>query len=54
MELAGERLPAWMARGLLTDKLMDVDHLVGAVDELVRFGSSASVPILSITPRRPI
>jgi NAD(P)-dependent dehydrogenase (short-subunit alcohol dehydrogenase family) len=54
MELAGELFPAWTARGLLTDKLIDVDHLVGAVDALVRFGSSASVPTLAITPRRPI
>jgi NAD(P)-dependent dehydrogenase (short-subunit alcohol dehydrogenase family) len=54
MALAGELFPAWTARGLLTDKLIDVDHLVGVVDALVRFGSSASIPTLAITPRRPI
>jgi NAD(P)-dependent dehydrogenase (short-subunit alcohol dehydrogenase family) len=54
MELAGELFPAWTARGLLTDKLIEVDHLVGVVDALVRFGASASVPTLAITPRRPI
>jgi NAD(P)-dependent dehydrogenase (short-subunit alcohol dehydrogenase family) len=54
MELAGELFPVWTARGLLTDKLIEVEHLVGAVDALVQFGSSASIPTLAITPRRPI
>jgi NAD(P)-dependent dehydrogenase (short-subunit alcohol dehydrogenase family) len=54
MQLAGELFPTWTARGLLTDKLIEVDHLVGAIDALVRLGASATVPTLAITPRRPI
>jgi NAD(P)-dependent dehydrogenase (short-subunit alcohol dehydrogenase family) len=52
--LAGEMFPTWMARGLLTDKLMDIDHFVDAVDGLLRCGSSANIPTVAITPRRPI
>lgn len=54
MELAGELFPAWTARGLLTDKLMDVDHFVSSVDSLVRCGSTVSIPTVAVTPRRPI
>jgi NAD(P)-dependent dehydrogenase (short-subunit alcohol dehydrogenase family) len=54
MDLAGELFPAWTARGLLTDKLMDVDHFVSSVDALVRCGSTVSIPTIAITPRRPI
>ncbi len=52
--LAGELFPIWMARGLLTDKLMDVDHFVDAVEGLLRCGSSANIPTVAVTPRRPI
>jgi NAD(P)-dependent dehydrogenase (short-subunit alcohol dehydrogenase family) len=53
-ELAGELFETWMARGLLTDKLMDVDHFVGAVEGILRCGRSASMPTVAVTPRRPI
>lgn len=54
MELAGEMFPTWHERGLLTDKLMDVEHFVELVAGVVRCGSSASVPTIALTPRRPI
>ncbi len=54
LELAGELYPVWTARGLMTDKLMEIDHLVDALDSLLRSGPSVSVPSVSITPRRPI
>lgn len=53
-DLAGELFPLWAARGLLTDKLMDVDHFVDVVEGLLRCGSSASIPTVAVTPRRPI
>ncbi len=53
-ELAGELFPTWMERGLLTDKLMDIDHFVEAVHGLLSCGSSATIPTVAITPRRPI
>jgi NAD(P)-dependent dehydrogenase (short-subunit alcohol dehydrogenase family) len=54
LELAAEMFPVWTARGVLTDKLMDVDHLVGAVDAVLRCGATASIPSIAVTPRRPI
>jgi len=54
MELAAEMFPIWTARGVLTDKLMDVEHLVGAVDAVLRFGATAGIPSIAVTPRRPI
>jgi hypothetical protein len=54
MELAGQLFPEWTARGLLTEKLMDVDHFVSAVHALVQSGASVSIPTIAMTPRRPI
>ena len=54
MELVTELFPVWTERGLLTDKLMDVEHFVDAVEGLLRCGSSASIPTIALTPRRPI
>jgi NAD(P)-dependent dehydrogenase (short-subunit alcohol dehydrogenase family) len=54
MELAGQLFPEWTARGLLTEKLMDVDHFVSAVHGLVQSGASVSIPTIAMTPRRPI
>ena len=53
MELAGEMFPVWQERGLLTDKLMDVEHLIDAVHGLLQCGGSAAIPTMAITPRRP-
>lgn len=53
-DLAGELFPTWMARGLLTDKLMDIEHFVDAVEAVLRCGATATIPTVAITPRRPI
>ena len=52
--IAGEMYPIWMARGLLTDKLMDVEHFIDAVDHVLQCGASATIPTIAVTPRRPI
>lgn len=54
LELAGELYPLWTERALLTDKLMDVDHFVGAVHRLLQAGDTTTMPIASLTPRRAI
>jgi NAD(P)-dependent dehydrogenase (short-subunit alcohol dehydrogenase family) len=46
-------LSAWVARGLVTGTLIDVEHLVGAIDALLRSGASVTVPSVTITPRPP-
>jgi NAD(P)-dependent dehydrogenase (short-subunit alcohol dehydrogenase family) len=53
-ELTGELFTTWMERGLLTDKNMDVAHFVDAVEGLLRCGATTAIPIVAITPRRPI
>jgi NAD(P)-dependent dehydrogenase (short-subunit alcohol dehydrogenase family) len=53
-DLTMEMFPVWSARGLITDKLMDVDHFVGAVDNVLRSGATTTIPSIAITPRRPI
>ena len=54
MDLAAELYPTWRSRGLLTDKLMDVDHLIDAVAGVLRCGATACIPTVALTPRRPI
>lgn len=53
-ELAGELYPIWSERGLIDFNLMDVEHLIGAVDAVLQVGASASIPVLAVTPRRAI
>lgn len=53
-ELAGELFPVWHARGLITDKLMDVADLLDAVEGLLACGPTAAVPTMAVTPRRTI
>ncbi len=53
-DLTMELFPVWSDRGLITDKLMDIDHFVGAVDAVLRCGATATIPSIAITPRRPI
>lgn len=53
-DLAMELYPTWVARGLLTEKLMDVEHFVDAVVSVLRCGATASIPTVALTPRRPI
>jgi NAD(P)-dependent dehydrogenase (short-subunit alcohol dehydrogenase family) len=53
-ELAAELFETWMARGLITDKFMEVDHLIDMVHAVMRCGSSAAVPTIAVTPRRAL
>lgn len=53
-ELAAECFGIWDERGLLTDRLIEVDDLVGVIAGVLRCGSSAAVPTIAVTPRRPI
>jgi len=53
-ELAGEMYPTWTARGLLTDKLMDVEHFIDGVVGVLGCGSTMSIPNVVLAPRRPI
>jgi NAD(P)-dependent dehydrogenase (short-subunit alcohol dehydrogenase family) len=53
-DLAVELFPVWTSRGLLTDKLMDVEHLVDGVAGLLQLGATAAAPTVAITPRRPL
>jgi NAD(P)-dependent dehydrogenase (short-subunit alcohol dehydrogenase family) len=52
-KLAGEMLPQWSQRGLLSGALLDVKELVQVVDTVLRCGATASIPSVTITPRRP-
>jgi len=52
-ELAGEMVTLWLERRLLSGALMDVEHLIGMIDAVLRCGASANVPSISVTPRRP-
>jgi hypothetical protein len=54
MALAGEMYPTWAARGLLSDKLMDVAHFVDAVHGVLKAGATVSIPTIAVTPRRAI
>lgn len=53
-DLAAELFQTWMARGLLTDKLMDVEHFVDTVASVLRCGATTAIPTIAVTPRRPI
>lgn len=53
-DLIGEMFPIWEARGLITDKLMDVDDFIDAVDGLLTCGATTSIPSMAIAPRRPL
>jgi NAD(P)-dependent dehydrogenase (short-subunit alcohol dehydrogenase family) len=50
-DLAAELGQEWMARNLLAGSLIDVDHLVGVVDAVLRGGASLSIPSITVTPR---
>jgi len=52
-ELAAELLPVWMGRNYITGSLIDVDHLVGVIDAVLRGGQSLSIPSATVAPRPP-
>jgi NAD(P)-dependent dehydrogenase (short-subunit alcohol dehydrogenase family) len=45
--------PIWTARGLIAGSLIDVEHLVTAVDAVLRGGASLSIPSITLAPRPP-
>lgn len=53
-DLAAECFGVWDDRGLLTDRLIDVDDLVGVVGSVLRCGPTATIPTVAVTPRRPL
>jgi hypothetical protein len=52
-DLAAEDAPIWMARQFLAGALVEVDELVNVVDNILRCGPSANIPLVAIVPRRP-
>jgi NAD(P)-dependent dehydrogenase (short-subunit alcohol dehydrogenase family) len=51
IELASELHPIWSARNYLSGSLIDVDHLVTAIEAVLRGGASMSVPSITLAPR---
>lgn len=52
-DLAAELHPEWTARGLLAGSLIDVEHLVEAIDAVLRGGPTLTVPSITLAPRPP-
>jgi NAD(P)-dependent dehydrogenase (short-subunit alcohol dehydrogenase family) len=50
-DLATELFPVWMARNYLSGSLIDVDHLVSAIEAVLRCGASMSIPSITLAPR---
>lgn len=53
-ELAGEMAMIWVERKYIAGCLIDVDHLVTAVDGVLRGGATLSVPSVTVAPRPPV
>ena len=53
MELATELYPIWSARSYLSGSLIDIEHLVTAVDAVLRGGATLSIPSITLAPRPP-
>jgi NAD(P)-dependent dehydrogenase (short-subunit alcohol dehydrogenase family) len=49
--LAAELHPVWATRHYLSGSLIDVEHLVSAVDAVLRSGPSLSMPSVTVAPR---
>ena len=50
-DLAVEVYPIWSARNYLSGSLMDVEHLVGVIDTVLRGGANLSIPSVTVAPR---
>jgi NAD(P)-dependent dehydrogenase (short-subunit alcohol dehydrogenase family) len=53
MDLASEVGRTWYEKGYIAGALLDVDHLVAAVDGIIGLGPSAVVPTMAVLPRVP-
>ncbi len=51
IELAMELHPIWQARNYLSGSLIDVEHLVTAIDGVLRAGATLSIPSVTLAPR---
>lgn len=52
-QLAAEFHPIWAARNYMSGSLLDVEHLVGVVDGVLRAGASVAIPSVTVAPRPP-
>jgi NAD(P)-dependent dehydrogenase (short-subunit alcohol dehydrogenase family) len=52
-DLAADLHSIWTARGLIAGSLIDVEHLVEAIDAVLRGGPTITVPSITLAPRRP-
>ena len=50
-DLAVELYPIWSARNYLSGSLMDVEHLIGVIDTVLRGGANLSIPSVTVAPR---
>jgi NAD(P)-dependent dehydrogenase (short-subunit alcohol dehydrogenase family) len=50
-QLAIELGPVWVEKGYISGSLIDVDHLVGVIDAVLRGGESLSLPSVTVAPR---
>jgi len=50
-DLAVEVYPIWAARNYLSGSLMDVEHLIGVIDTVLRGGANLSIPSVTVAPR---
>jgi NAD(P)-dependent dehydrogenase (short-subunit alcohol dehydrogenase family) len=53
-ELAAEMGTIWVERSYIAGCLIDVDHLVTAVDGVLRGGATLSMPSVTVAPRPPV
>jgi NAD(P)-dependent dehydrogenase (short-subunit alcohol dehydrogenase family) len=51
MDLLTDYHAMWVSRGLSSGSLIDVEHLVTAVDAVLRSGASMSIPTITVVPR---
>jgi len=50
--LVGAVAPIWLTREYMTGELLDVSELISVLDTVLRCGASASIPSVSVVPRR--
>jgi NAD(P)-dependent dehydrogenase (short-subunit alcohol dehydrogenase family) len=53
LDVAASFGPVWAARGYVSGAFTAVEELVDAVDLVLRAGPTASIPSITVTPRRP-
>jgi NAD(P)-dependent dehydrogenase (short-subunit alcohol dehydrogenase family) len=52
--LTAEIAPTWVARGLISGSLIEMDQLLSVVDAVLRGGASLSMPSVTVAPRPAI